>query len=95
MISKLFYKITWVILAYFLILGFYKLLYSDESYITYRELTENINKQIAINKEKLDINTALYAEVASLKDGYFAVEERARNDLGLIKPGETFYQIIE
>ncbi|MBP9722874.1 MAG: septum formation initiator family protein [Gammaproteobacteria bacterium] len=95
MISKLFYKITWVILLYFLCLGVYKLVYSDESVLTYLTLQDDLVKQRAINKEKININTALYAEVDSLKKGYIAVEERARNDLGLIKKGETFYQIIE
>jgi len=95
MAIRLFYKITWVILGYFLFLGFYKLFFSDESVITYLELKDKISQQESINKAKSDINLALYAEVDSLKHGYSAVEERARNDLGLIKKGEIFYQIVE
>ena len=38
-------------------------------------------------------NVALEAEVQDLKQGLAAIEERARVDLGMIAPGETFFQI--
>lgn len=40
-------------------------------------------------------NQELQAEVADLREGVQALEERARRDLGMIKPGEVFIQIIE
>jgi cell division protein FtsB len=40
-------------------------------------------------------NEALSAEVQDLKAGKEAIEERARSELGLIKPGEVFYQVVE
>lgn len=40
-------------------------------------------------------NKALDAEVQDLKQGMNAVEERARSELGMIREGETFYQIID
>ena len=40
-------------------------------------------------------NETLSAEVDDLKHGDEAVEERARSELGLLKPGETFYQVVE
>ncbi len=93
MVNQLFYKITWVILLYFLLFGIFKLFYSDESIVTYLSLQEELIKQRAANKEKSTINLSLYAEVDSLKKDYIAIEERARNDLGMIKEGEVFYQI--
>lgn len=39
-------------------------------------------------------NQALAAEVADLKSGLDAIEERARGELGMIDEGETFYQFI-
>lgn len=40
-------------------------------------------------------NQALAADVAELKSGEAAVEDRARAELGMIKPGETFYRVVE
>ena len=40
-------------------------------------------------------NMALEAEVHDLKEGYEALEERARAELGMVRRGETLYQIIE
>ena len=56
-----------------------------------RELTTH-QTEIAQLRER---NRALEAEVVDLKQGLEAIEERARNELGMIKKGETFYQIIE
>ncbi|MBN2886773.1 MAG: cell division protein FtsB [Chromatiaceae bacterium] len=40
-------------------------------------------------------NAALRAEVEDLRRGLEALEERARTELGMIKPGEIFLQVIE
>ena len=40
-------------------------------------------------------NETLSAEVEDLKTGSAAVEERARTELGMIKPGEIFYRVVE
>ena len=40
-------------------------------------------------------NAALEAEVQDLKQGLDAIEERARTELGMVKEGEVFYQIVE
>lgn len=40
-------------------------------------------------------NDALAAEVQNLKSGEAAVEERARSELGMIRPGEVFYRVVE
>ncbi len=40
-------------------------------------------------------NAALAAEVADLKSGEAAIEERARNELGMIRPGEIFYRVVD
>jgi cell division protein FtsB len=39
-------------------------------------------------------NAALDAEVVNLKRSHEAAEERARTDLGMIGPDETFYQVV-
>jgi len=51
--------------------------------------------QLKKNKQLQQRNEKLKAEVADLKQGLEAVEERARSEMGMIKPGETFIQVIE
>ena len=38
-------------------------------------------------------NDRLFAEIDDLNAGKEAIEERARNELGMIKPGENFYRL--
>ena len=40
-------------------------------------------------------NSSLDAEVKDLKKGLDAIEERARSEMGMIKQGEVYYQVIE
>ena len=40
-------------------------------------------------------NDALAAEVEDLKSGEAAVEDRARSELGMVRPGEVFYRVVE
>jgi cell division protein FtsB len=47
---------------------------------------------IVILKER---NQALAAEVLDLKQGMEAIEELARSEMGMIKDGEVFFQIIK
>ncbi|MDZ7735766.1 MAG: cell division protein FtsB [Gammaproteobacteria bacterium] len=49
----------------------------------------------AENRQLAERNKSLAAEVMDLKHGQEALEERARSELGMIKSGETFYQIID
>lgn len=53
-----------------------------------------VKKQQDENGKLTQRNQALAADVADLKHGEQAVEARARSELGLIKPGETFYQVV-
>ena len=59
----------------------------------------DVDRQLQLQKEgnrKLEIrNAGLDAEVRDLKQGYDAIEERARYELGMIKEGEVFVQIPE
>ena len=57
-----------------------------------------LSKELDLQKEKLrlleDRNKILEAQVLDLQNGLDAIEEKARNDLGMIKQGETFIQLI-
>lgn len=54
-----------------------------------------VKKQGEENARLQQRNQALGADVLDLKHGDQAVEARARTELGLIRPGETFYQVVE
>jgi cell division protein FtsB len=58
----------------------------------------DMDRQVSAQQAKNDAlqtrNAALEAEVADLKKGLEAVEERARYDLGLVKPDEVFFQVV-
>ncbi|MHC1479317.1 FtsB family cell division protein [Frateuria aurantia] len=47
------------------------------------------------NAQLVQRNQALGADVEDLKSGDQAIEARARGELGLIKPGEVFYQVVD
>jgi cell division protein FtsB len=58
-------------------------------------LQQQVRQQAHDNAGLKQRNEALAAEVEDLKSGEAAVEERARSELGMIKPGETFYRVVE
>lgn len=58
-------------------------------------LRQQVATQQAENLRLHERNDALAAEVEDLKSGEAAVEERARSELGMVKPGETFYRVVE
>ncbi len=58
-------------------------------------LQERVDRQIVENRGLRQRNEQLAAEVENLKSGEAAAEERARSELGMIKPGETFYRVVE
>lgn len=80
------------ILAVLLVLLQIRLWKGDGSVVQLRALKQ----EIAVEQEKVahlkERNQTLMAEVDDLKHQLSALEERARNDLGMIKRSETFYQ---
>ena len=59
------------------------------------ELRQQIAEQHAENERLLERNRVLDAEVLELKKGMETVEERARHELGMVKEGETLYQMAQ
>ena len=62
--------------------------------LQYRLLEKARQEQILENNVLRERNRSLTAEVLDLKTGLEAIEERARTEMGMIKQGETFYQIV-
>ena len=58
-----------------------------------------LKRQLAAQRDALmdlqERNATLQAEVDDLKQGVAAIEARARSELGLIREGETYFQLLE
>ncbi len=72
-----------------------KLWFGKDGLQDVKKMQQTISKQIEENKRLDEENQRLSAEVKGLKEGEDAIEERARSELGMIKKGEIFYQIID
>ena len=59
------------------------------------EVDRKLSGQREVNEGLERRNSALAAEVRDLKQGFEAIEERARFELGLVKPDEVFFQILD
>ena len=72
----------------------YRLWLSGDGVHELTRLSTAVEKQKSENSELAARNQQLVAEVADLKAGMAAIEERARSELGMIGRNETFYQVV-
>jgi len=88
-----------VLLVLLLLLGWlqYRLWFGTGGAGDVARLEDQVTQQAHQNAGLRERNAALAAEVADLKSptGEAAVEERARSELGMIRPGETFYRVVD
>jgi cell division protein FtsB len=77
-----------------LILLQYRLWVSNDGMREALRLQNAVAVQEAENARLSERNRQLAAEVRDLKQGYAALEERARSELGMIAGNETFYQVV-
>ena len=73
----------------------YRLWISDEGVRAVMTLQTSVAAQTAENATLTRRNQQLVAEVKDLKEGLSALEERARNDLGMIGANESFFQVVD
>ncbi|MEP5765352.1 MAG: cell division protein FtsB [Halieaceae bacterium] len=79
-----------------LLLAQYRLWFADEgSLAEHHRLEQEIARQQLLNESLRARNEQLEQEVLELQQGLATVEERARKDLGMIREGETYYQVVE
>jgi cell division protein FtsB len=71
----------------------YPLWLGKGGWLRVRELDAQVAAQKEVNAERKTRNTALDADVRDLKQGFEAVEERARSELGMIRHDEVFFQL--
>jgi cell division protein FtsB len=88
---------NWLFLILLLLLAGlqYRLWVGNGSLAQVAELTQQIADQHAENEALLERNRVMDAEVSELKKGMETVEERARHELGMVKDGETLYQLAQ
>jgi len=82
------------ILAALLLLMQYPLWLGEGGWLAVRQGNKNLNTQQILNHRLRERNETLLAEVSDLKQGREAIEERARSELGMIAPDETFIRVL-
>ncbi len=83
-----------LLLLVILILLQFKLWFGEGGFRDVARLQQRVESQRQQNDDLLQRNEKLQAEVEDLRERLDAVEERARYELGLIKPREKFYQVV-
>ena len=84
-------QITLPLLIVLLLLQ-YPLWFGKGGYIHVRDLKEQLQAQESVNEALRLRNLQLEGDVRSLNEGFEAIEERARFELGFVREGETFVQ---
>ena len=88
-------KFITILMLLLLLLLQYRLWTGNGSLVEVSLLREKIEKIKLENEHLKERNLSLTAEVFNLKQGHEAIEEIARSEMGMVKDGETFYQIID
>ncbi|MFN2288973.1 MAG: cell division protein FtsB [Chromatocurvus sp.] len=83
------------VLVGLLILLQYRLWFADGSLAERKRLQQQVESSERENALLRERNDALSREVLELQSGNAVVEERAREELGLIREGEIFYRFVE
>jgi cell division protein FtsB len=73
----------------------YPLWLGKGSWLRVWDLNQKIEQKKEANTKLKERNDMLDAEVRDLKQGYAAIEERARSELGMVKQDEVFYQVMD
>ncbi len=86
-------SLTWGLTGAVVLLQ-YPLWLGEGGWLKVREQAHKIESQQALNLRLQSRNAGLQAELGDLKQGRDAVEERARNELGMIAPDEWFVRVV-
>jgi cell division protein FtsB len=87
-------RVLSLVLAGLILLLQYPLWLGKGGWLKVWDMDRQVQAQKARNDALQARNSGLEAEVADLKQGFDAVEERARYELGLVKPDEVFFQVV-
>jgi cell division protein FtsB len=87
--------LTPVLLAVLIALMQYPLWLGKGSWLRVWELDRQLQVQKEYNRKLQVRNAAIEADVRDLKQGVEAIEERARYELGMVRPDEVFFHIVD
>ena len=87
-------RLFMLVLIFLLLLLQYHLWFGKNGLQDKYALIKEVEIIEASNAELAQRNQMMFSEIEDLKSGLEAVEERARNELGLVKEGETFFRIV-
>lgn len=88
-------KILSLVLTILIVLLQYPLWLGKGGWFKVWEVDQQITAQHETNRKLQMRNATLDAEVRDLKQGYEAIEERARSELGMIRQDEIFFHVLE
>jgi len=88
-------KIVIIVLALLFTALQYHLWFGEGSWPRAQAVREKFELQMSDNEKLQQSNATMEAEVLDLKTGLDAIEERARVDLGLVRQGDVYFQIIQ
>lgn len=87
-------RLFFLILLFVFALEQYHLWWGKNGMQDHQQLKESVMLAKESNDKLIQRNNIMFSEIDDLKRGSEAVEERARNELGLVKEGETFFRIV-
>jgi cell division protein FtsB len=73
----------------------YPLWLGKGSWLRVWEVDQKVRAQRDTNQTLQSRNSVLDAEVRDLKQGFEAIEERARSELGMVRQDEIFFQLLD
>lgn len=88
-------RLLTLILVVLIALLQYSLWLGKGSWLRVWEVDQQLKAQKATNQKLQARNSSMDAEVRDLKQGYDAIEERARSELGMVKQDEVFFQVLD
>lgn len=87
-------RLLFLVLFLLMIAIQYPLWWGKGGWLRVHQLQQQIAQRQETNEALVARNNALEAEVQDLKSGTQAIEERARAEIGMVKEGEIFVQIL-
>ncbi len=88
-------KIMPILLIALIIFIQYRLWFDAGGILAMQQLKKQLTLQTTENEQLKQRNDNLVLQIQNLQSNQDAIESRARQELGMIKKGETFYQLVD